>query len=291
MGVTLAVALTVLLTRYSAAGFGSLERVGAALANLVVAIPLLLAFAGPLLRSLPGGLRRTEQKKAFGIERVVEYLDHAPLQCGIQIDQQIAVLRAAGPPGAQSAAGRAPSLIRCRMSATDAPAVVQNRCACWRVVSFRTRAKTLRFISRDSHRAPRIRHGARDYAHRHLSCQQRRDHTRQVASPFAPRVCSAGAGNFPLLVADTRRGRASQRTAMAVVARLGAAASNSAIRVDRACRNAGGRPRHKQWRIPQAGARTTSIDRPSRESLAGRNSCAASTRAGTPLAATTWQSR
>ncbi|HEX9275369.1 MAG TPA: hypothetical protein VGA51_03090 [Casimicrobiaceae bacterium] len=58
MGMTLAVALTVFLTRYSATGFGLLERVGAALANLVVAIPLLLVLAGPFyVRRVRRGLR------------------------------------------------------------------------------------------------------------------------------------------------------------------------------------------------------------------------------------------
>jgi len=58
MGMTLAVAFTVFLTRYSAAGFGLLERVGAALANLVVAIPLLLVLAGPFyVRRVRRGLR------------------------------------------------------------------------------------------------------------------------------------------------------------------------------------------------------------------------------------------
>jgi hypothetical protein len=58
MGITLAVALTVFLTRYSAAGFGLFERVGAALANLVVAIPLLLVFAAPFyVRRVRRGLR------------------------------------------------------------------------------------------------------------------------------------------------------------------------------------------------------------------------------------------
>ena len=57
-GMTLAVAITVFLTRYSAAGFGLLERVGAALANLVVAIPLLVVLAGPFyVRRVRRGLR------------------------------------------------------------------------------------------------------------------------------------------------------------------------------------------------------------------------------------------
>lgn len=47
MGLTVAVALTVALTRYSAAGLALMERIGAALANLAIAIPILLVLAGP----------------------------------------------------------------------------------------------------------------------------------------------------------------------------------------------------------------------------------------------------
>ena len=47
VGMILAVAFTVFLTRYSAVGFGLTERIGAALANFVISIPLLLVLAGP----------------------------------------------------------------------------------------------------------------------------------------------------------------------------------------------------------------------------------------------------
>ena len=47
MGITLAVALTVALTRYSNAGLALIERIGAALANLLIAIPILMVLAGP----------------------------------------------------------------------------------------------------------------------------------------------------------------------------------------------------------------------------------------------------
>ena len=47
MGLTVAVALTVALTRYSAAGLALMERIEAALANLAIAIPILLVLAGP----------------------------------------------------------------------------------------------------------------------------------------------------------------------------------------------------------------------------------------------------
>jgi len=58
MGVTLAVALTVALTRYSAVGMALIERIGAALANLVIAIPILMVLAGPFyIRRVRRGLR------------------------------------------------------------------------------------------------------------------------------------------------------------------------------------------------------------------------------------------
>jgi cation transport ATPase len=47
MGLTLAVALTVALTKYSNAGLALIERIGAALANLLIAIPILMVLAGP----------------------------------------------------------------------------------------------------------------------------------------------------------------------------------------------------------------------------------------------------
>ena len=58
IGVTLAVGLTVALTRYSAAGMALIERIGAALANLVIAIPILMLLAGPFyVRRVRRGLK------------------------------------------------------------------------------------------------------------------------------------------------------------------------------------------------------------------------------------------
>ena len=47
VGLAIALAATVMLTRYSAADMGLADRFGAAIANFIVAIPLLLIFAGP----------------------------------------------------------------------------------------------------------------------------------------------------------------------------------------------------------------------------------------------------
>jgi hypothetical protein len=48
IGFAVALVITVSLTRYSAAGLGLVERIGAALANFILAIPLLILLAGPL---------------------------------------------------------------------------------------------------------------------------------------------------------------------------------------------------------------------------------------------------
>ena len=59
VGLMLALAVTVLLTRYSASDMGLADRFGAALANFVVAIPLLLMFGGPFyVRRTRRDLRR-----------------------------------------------------------------------------------------------------------------------------------------------------------------------------------------------------------------------------------------
>jgi hypothetical protein len=58
IGIGIALVLVVGLTRYSVTGMGLVARVGAALANFIVAIPLLLIFAGPFyVRRVRRGLR------------------------------------------------------------------------------------------------------------------------------------------------------------------------------------------------------------------------------------------
>ena len=58
VGLAVALAATVLLTRYSAAEMGLADRFGAAIANFIVAIPLLLVLAGPFyIRRTRRGLR------------------------------------------------------------------------------------------------------------------------------------------------------------------------------------------------------------------------------------------
>ena len=65
VGMGVALVLVVTLTRYSVVGMGVLGRVGAALANFVVAIPLLLVFAGPLyVRRVRRGLREYLEKRS-----------------------------------------------------------------------------------------------------------------------------------------------------------------------------------------------------------------------------------
>ena len=48
VGIGIALVLAVVVTRYSATGLVALGRIGAALGNFMVAIPVLLVFAGPL---------------------------------------------------------------------------------------------------------------------------------------------------------------------------------------------------------------------------------------------------
>lgn len=58
VGVAVALVVTVLLTRYAAADMGLADRFGAAIANCIVAIPLLLIFGGPFyVRRTRRGLR------------------------------------------------------------------------------------------------------------------------------------------------------------------------------------------------------------------------------------------
>ena len=58
-GMMLGLVLAVSITRYSAAGFGVLERIAAALANFAVAVPLIVVMLGPfLVRRTRRGLKR-----------------------------------------------------------------------------------------------------------------------------------------------------------------------------------------------------------------------------------------
>jgi hypothetical protein len=64
VGIGIALVLVVTLTRYSVVGMGALGRIGTALANFVVAIPLLLIFAGPFyVRRVRRGLREQMEKR------------------------------------------------------------------------------------------------------------------------------------------------------------------------------------------------------------------------------------
>lgn len=59
VGLISALAVTVLITRYSATGMGLADRFGAAVANFVIAIPLLLLLGGPFyVRRTRRGLRK-----------------------------------------------------------------------------------------------------------------------------------------------------------------------------------------------------------------------------------------
>jgi|ERR1019366_595609 hypothetical protein len=63
IGIGIALVLVVTLTRYSVAELGALGRIGAALWNFVIAIPLLVIFAGPFyLRRTRRGLREYIEK-------------------------------------------------------------------------------------------------------------------------------------------------------------------------------------------------------------------------------------
>ena len=58
-GLGLALAVTVIITRYSGTDMGLADRFGAAVANFVIAIPVLLVLAGPFyIRRTRRGLRR-----------------------------------------------------------------------------------------------------------------------------------------------------------------------------------------------------------------------------------------
>ena len=58
-GILAALVIVAGLTRYSVAGFGLADRIAVALANFIVAVPLLVATAGPfLVRRTRRGLRQ-----------------------------------------------------------------------------------------------------------------------------------------------------------------------------------------------------------------------------------------
>jgi hypothetical protein len=64
-GIGVALVLVVTLTRYSVAEMGALQRIGAMLANFLVAIPLLVVFAGPFyVRRVRRGLREQIEKRS-----------------------------------------------------------------------------------------------------------------------------------------------------------------------------------------------------------------------------------
>jgi len=64
VGIGVALVLVVGLTKYSAAALGPLQRILAVLANFLVAIPLLAAFAGPFyVRRVRRGLKTQLEKR------------------------------------------------------------------------------------------------------------------------------------------------------------------------------------------------------------------------------------
>ena len=64
VGIGIALVLAIVATRYTAIGMDSLGRIGAALWNFVVAIPILLVFAGPFyVRRVGRGLREYLKKQ------------------------------------------------------------------------------------------------------------------------------------------------------------------------------------------------------------------------------------
>lgn len=65
VGLAVALLVVVSLTRYSAIGFGIAERFGTMVVNFIVAVPLLLVFAGPFyVRRARRGLRAYIKKHA-----------------------------------------------------------------------------------------------------------------------------------------------------------------------------------------------------------------------------------
>lgn len=66
IGIGIALILVVALTRYSVAELSALGRIGAAVRNFVIAIPLLLVFAGPFyVRRVRRGLRGWVEKHSL----------------------------------------------------------------------------------------------------------------------------------------------------------------------------------------------------------------------------------
>lgn len=58
-GIIFGLVIAVSLTRYAAAGMGAVERIAAALANFVVAVPIIVILVGPfLVRRTRRGLQR-----------------------------------------------------------------------------------------------------------------------------------------------------------------------------------------------------------------------------------------
>ena len=69
VGIAIALVVVVSLTRYSTVGFSAAERFWAAVINFIVAIPMLVVFAGPFyLRRVRRGLREYIRKRANGAE-------------------------------------------------------------------------------------------------------------------------------------------------------------------------------------------------------------------------------
>jgi len=65
IGTGIALIFVVVLTRYSVTEMGMLGRIGAALANFVIALPLLFVFAGPFyVRRVRRGLRDYIQRNS-----------------------------------------------------------------------------------------------------------------------------------------------------------------------------------------------------------------------------------
>jgi cation transport ATPase len=63
VGISVALIVALVVTRYSATGMAALGRIGAALWNFVVAIPILVVFAGPFyVRRVRRGLRKYLEK-------------------------------------------------------------------------------------------------------------------------------------------------------------------------------------------------------------------------------------
>jgi hypothetical protein len=74
VGIGIALVLAVVVTRYSATGMGALGRIGAALWNFMVAIPILLVFAGPFydvgfVEAFANTLKNVRGRKQIKLDR------------------------------------------------------------------------------------------------------------------------------------------------------------------------------------------------------------------------------